>query len=115
MRGRLGWNQMRTTFTARRSGRLFRSMPREARLFVVGAYPSARFHQIKGVNDVPVGDNLGPFEAERWFDGARVRVQPSAAELENHFLGPDGTHQSGLLDYGPREGVPVQRWTPEEV
>lgn len=59
-------------------------------LFVIGAYPSARFHQINRVNDVPVGDNLGPFEAERWFDGARVRVQPSAAELENHFLGPMG-------------------------
>ena len=57
-------------------------------LFVIGAYPSARFQQIEGVSDIPVGDNLGPFEAERWFDGARVREQPSAAELENHFLGP---------------------------
>ena len=50
-------------------------------LFVIGAYPSARFHLIDGVNDVPVADNLGPFESERWFDGARVRQQPSAVEL----------------------------------
>ena len=59
-------------------------------LFVIGAYPSARFHQIDGVRDVPVGDNLGPFESERWFDGARVREQPSAVELRDLFLKPMG-------------------------
>ena len=57
-------------------------------MFVIGAYPSARFHQIGAVRDVPVADNLGPFENERWFDGARVREQPSAAELQRHFLEP---------------------------
>ena len=62
-------------------------------LFLIGAYPSARFHQIDGVRDVPVGDNLGPFESERWFDGARVREQPSAIELENHFLAPMGLNR----------------------
>ena len=59
-------------------------------LFVIGAYPSARFHQIDGVNDVPIADNLGPFESERWFDGIRVREQPSAAELHDLFLKPLG-------------------------
>ena len=59
-------------------------------LFLIGAYPSARFHQIGRVRDVPVGDNLGPFESERWFDGARVREQPSAAELRDLFLKPMG-------------------------
>ena len=57
-------------------------------LFILGAYPSARFAQIEGVSDVPVADNAGPFESERWFDGTRVRIQPSAHELESHFLGP---------------------------
>ena len=57
-------------------------------VFLLGAFPSARFHQIDGTRDVPVGDNLGPFESERWFDGVRVREQPSALELENHFLRP---------------------------
>ena len=39
---------------------------------------------------MPVGDNLGPFENERWFDGSPVRVQPSAQELDKHFLDPLG-------------------------
>ena len=57
-------------------------------LFIIGAYPSARFFQIGTVKDVPVSDNLGPFEQERWFDGARVREQTSALELQEHFLTP---------------------------
>jgi len=57
-------------------------------LFIVGAYPSARFALINGVSDVPVADNLAPFEHERWFDGSRVRRQPSARELEENFLAP---------------------------
>ena len=57
-------------------------------LFVVGAYPSARFHQIGSVRDLPVADIPGPFENERWFDGARVREQPSASELRDLFLRP---------------------------
>jgi hypothetical protein len=59
-------------------------------LFILGAYPSARFAQIGRISDVPVADNLGPFESERWFDGSRVRKQPSARELENLFLQPMG-------------------------
>jgi uracil-DNA glycosylase len=57
-------------------------------LFLLGAYPSARFATISRLTDVPVGDNLGPFENERWFDGSRIRAQPSAMELEEHFLMP---------------------------
>jgi uracil-DNA glycosylase len=57
-------------------------------VFVLGAYPSARFALIDGIADVPVGDNMGPFENERWFDGARVREQPSARELRDFFLEP---------------------------
>jgi uracil-DNA glycosylase len=57
-------------------------------LFVIGAYPSARFAQIGTVSNVPVADNLGPFESERWFDGVRVREQPSARELQDLFLTP---------------------------
>lgn len=59
-------------------------------LFVLGAYPSSRFAQIGSAANVPVADNMGPFESERWFDGARVRVQPSARELESYFLSPLG-------------------------
>ncbi|HHH31150.1 MAG TPA: hypothetical protein ENK57_22765 [Polyangiaceae bacterium] len=57
-------------------------------VMIVGAYPSARFATIAGDRDVPVADNLGPFETERWFDGSRVREQPSAAELEELVLAP---------------------------
>jgi uracil-DNA glycosylase len=57
-------------------------------VFFLGAYPSARFAVVSGVSDVPVADNLGPFENERWFDGSRVRVQPSARELTDYFLSP---------------------------
>lgn len=59
-------------------------------IVIVGAYPSARFETIGGENDVPVADNLGPFEPERYFDGARVRVQASAAELKTFYLDPLG-------------------------
>lgn len=64
-------------------------------LFVIGAYPSARFHNINGIRDVPVGDNLGPFENERWFDGSRVREQLSAVELQEHYLQPMGLAREG--------------------
>jgi uracil-DNA glycosylase len=57
-------------------------------VFILGAYPSARFIQYRKVSDVPAADNLGPFENERWFDGSRVREQPSARELNDHFLNP---------------------------
>lgn len=57
-------------------------------IFILGAYPSARFALVDGVNDVPIADNLGPFESERWFDGARIREQPSARELREYFLTP---------------------------
>lgn len=57
-------------------------------VFVLGAYPSARFALIDGISDVPVADNLGPFESERWFDGASIRKQPSAHELQTLFLEP---------------------------
>ena len=59
-------------------------------IFIVGAYPSARFELLGGVPDVPVADNLGPFQNERWFDGSRVREQPSARELDELFLAPLG-------------------------
>lgn len=58
--------------------------------FILGAYPSARFGAMNGENDVPVGDNLGPFEPERYFDGTRVRTQPSADELAEFYLAPLG-------------------------
>jgi len=63
-------------------------------VFILGAYPSARFESINGFNDVPVADNLGPFENERWFDGTRVRQQASAMELERLFLNPLGLIRS---------------------
>lgn len=59
-------------------------------VFIVGAYPSARFGVVGGEQDVPMADNLGPFEPERYYDGARVRVQDSAAELDEHYLKPLG-------------------------
>ena len=58
--------------------------------FILGAYPSARFESVGRENDVPVGDNLGPFEPERYFDGSRVRTQASADELDKFYLSPLG-------------------------
>ena len=58
--------------------------------FILGAYPSARFEVVGRERDVPVGDNLGPFEPERYFDGDRVRTQASADELAQHYLKPLG-------------------------
>jgi uracil-DNA glycosylase len=76
------------------SGAPLRSLPpldaNVGGLMVLGAYPSARFATIDGIRDVPVGDNLGPFEPERYFDGDRVRTQASADELQSLFLGPLG-------------------------
>lgn len=59
-------------------------------VFILGAYPSARFGVMNGERDVPMADNLGPFEKERYYDGERVRVQDSARELEEHYLTPLG-------------------------
>jgi uracil-DNA glycosylase len=59
-------------------------------LFILGAYPSARFASVGRETDVPVGDNLGPFEPERYFDGVRVRTQRSADELKELYLAPLG-------------------------
>lgn len=57
-------------------------------VFFLGAYPSSRFVAFGGLTDVPAGDNLGPFESERWFDGLRVRAQASARELDDYFFKP---------------------------
>jgi uracil-DNA glycosylase len=59
-------------------------------VLVLGAYPSARFMTVDKTTDVPSADNLGPFENERWFDGQRIRRQPSAIELDECFLKPLG-------------------------
>lgn len=63
-------------------------------VMIVGAYPSARFGVVSGVRDVPVGDNMGPFEPERYFDGQRVRTQASADELRDLFFAPLGLDRS---------------------
>jgi uracil-DNA glycosylase len=63
-------------------------------IFILGAYPSARFEAVSGENDVPVGDNLGPFEPERYFDGTRVRTQRSADELAEFYLRPLGIERA---------------------
>jgi uracil-DNA glycosylase len=63
--------------------------------FILGAYPSARFEAVGSENDVPVGDNLGPFEPERYFDGTRVRTQKSADELKAFYLEPLGIDRAG--------------------
>lgn len=65
-----------------------------SKVFVLGAYPSARFGAFRGERDIPVADNLGPFERERYFDGERVRVQNSAEELQELLLGPLGVPRS---------------------
>jgi uracil-DNA glycosylase len=65
-----------------------------AGVFILGAYPSAQFETVGAQNDVPVGDNLGPFEPQRYFDGRRVRTQASADELAEFYLAPLGVERS---------------------
>ena len=60
------------------------------RLFILGAYPSTRFMTVGETTDVPSSDNMAPFESERWYDGTRIRHQPSARELQDCFLTPLG-------------------------
>ena len=59
-------------------------------VFIIGAYPSARFATIQLERDVPVGDNCGPFSTERYFDGQCIRTVNSGAELEQSYLEPLG-------------------------
>jgi len=59
-------------------------------VFILGAYPSAKFATIGSERDVPVGDNCGPFSTERYFDGSRVRTVSSGKELEQAYLHPLG-------------------------
>lgn len=62
----------------------------QKRIFIIGAYPSARFRTIEGIRDIPVDDNLEPFTTERYFDGSRVRNVDSGIELEQNYLRPLG-------------------------
>lgn len=55
-------------------------------LMVVGAYPTAQFNTINGINDVPVADHLYPFSNDTYFDGSRTRQVKSGEELEEFFL-----------------------------
>ncbi len=59
-------------------------------LMIVGAYPTAHFHTIDGIADVPVADHLYPFSSEKYFDGSRVRTVNSGVELEKYYLKPIG-------------------------
>lgn len=59
-------------------------------VFLLGAYPSARFAAVPPERDVPVADNCGPFSTERYYDGSRVRTVDSGEELEKGYLRPLG-------------------------
>jgi len=59
-------------------------------VFILGAYPSARFAAIGMERDVPVGDNCGPFSTESYFDGSTVRTVNSGHELETEYFKPLG-------------------------
>ncbi len=63
-------------------------------VMIVGAYPSAYFHTIKGVRDVPVDDHQYPFSDESYSDGSRIRTVKSGTELTEHYLQPLGISRS---------------------
>ena len=63
-------------------------------LFLLGAYPSARFATIGAERDVPVADICMPFSNERYFDGSRVRWVNSGAELAGAYLAPLGLRRA---------------------
>ena len=51
------------------------------KVMIVGAYPSAKFFTVSGINDVPLYDNDAPFSNENYFDGSKTRTIPSGEEL----------------------------------
>jgi len=53
------------------------------KFMVIGAYPSAKFYTINGINDVPLYDNDAPFSNECYFDGTQTRTIPSGNELND--------------------------------
>lgn len=60
-------------------------------LMIVGAYPTAHFHTLKGldgklVTKVPVEDHLYPFSNEMYFDGSGIDRVKSGQEIEEYFL-----------------------------
>ena len=59
-------------------------------VFIIGAYPSAKFASIGSERDVPVYDLCCPFSTEQYFDGSRVRTVDSGRELEEAYLAPLG-------------------------
>ena len=59
-------------------------------IFIIGAYPTARFSSIGSERDVPVGDITGPFSVEKYYDGSRIRTVSSGMELEEVYLSPLG-------------------------
>lgn len=59
-------------------------------VFILGAYPSARFASIGSERDVPVYDLNRPFSSEQYFDGSRVRTVDSGREPEEASLSPLG-------------------------
>ena len=59
------------------------------KVMVIGAYPSAKFYTINGINDVPLLDNDSPFSNEYYYDGSKTRSIPSGAEL-NEMLNKIG-------------------------
>jgi uracil-DNA glycosylase len=63
-------------------------------IMIIGAYPSAKFHTIDGITDVPVADNDSPFSNESYFDGSRVRTIPSGKELNEVILKKIGVERS---------------------
>jgi uracil-DNA glycosylase len=52
------------------------------KIMIVGAYPSAKFFRLNGINDVPLYDNDAPFSNENYFDGTQTRCIPSGNELD---------------------------------
>jgi uracil-DNA glycosylase len=52
------------------------------KIMIVGAYPSAKFFRLNGINDVPLYDNDAPFSNEKYFDGTQTRCIPSGNELD---------------------------------
>jgi len=55
-------------------------------IMIIGAYPTAHFNTINGINDIPVSDHLYPFSNESYFDGSRIRTVESGKELKDEYL-----------------------------
>lgn len=65
-------------------------------IMIVGAYPTAKFATIDGIQNIPVGDIEVPFSTETYSDGGKERDVRAGVELREKYLERLGLTESDL-------------------